>query len=241
MRLDRYLANAGQGSRSEVKIMIRQGRVSIDGQVVRDNGLDVREDGSQAVCLDGKLIGLRRQIHLMLNKPAGLITAMEDPRHRTIAELIPDHLRSAGLFPVGRLDRDATGLLLLTNDGNLCHRLASPRWQIWKTYAVKIAGRAFDQADPPAFAAGLALPDGQRCRPAKLEIQEPFSALLTIHEGKYHQVKRMMLGTGRRVTALHRLSVGPLVLDEKLAPGESRELTDGEIGCIYQAVEMEAE
>ncbi len=199
----------------------------------------VDEKGEHGISIDHQVIRQRRWLHLMLYKPAGLITALEDPKHRTIAELIPPQYRFSGLFPVGRLDRDATGLLILTNDGTLCHRLASPRWQVWKTYQVAIDGRPFDADDQLTFAAGLVLPDGQHCRPAELVIQDPQHALLTIHEGKYHQVKRMMLGTGRQVTALHRLSVGSLVLDENLAPGECRELTLAEESLLYELVKLQ--
>jgi 16S rRNA pseudouridine516 synthase len=239
MRIDRYLANAGQGSRTEVKELIRRGRVSVGGDVCRDPGLAVPDDGSALISLDGRPIMLARQVHLMMNKPAGYITAMDDPRHQTIAELIPPLYRSAGLFPIGRLDKDATGLLLLTNDGTLCHRLASPRWQVWKTYAVTVQGRSFAESEIERFAAGLQLADGQKCRPARLEILGGQEALLTIHEGKYHQVKRMMLSTGRNVTRLHRCSIGPLVLDEKLAPGECRELSHAETAGLYDLVEMQ--
>ncbi len=238
MRLDRYLANAGHGSRTEVKEMIRRGQVSVDNSVCKDAGLAVHDDGSQRICVDEQTVILKKQILLMLHKPAGFITALDDPRHRTIAELIPPRFRSAGLFPVGRLDIDATGILLLTNDGTLCHRLASPRWEVWKSYHLTVVGKAFDPAEIPQFAAGLVLADGQRCRPAKLDIIGPQEALLTIHEGKFHQVKRMMLATGRRVITLHRQSIGPLALDDQLAPGECRELTAEEAAALYRLVAL---
>jgi len=241
MRLDRCLANSGYGSRSEVKNLIKGGRVSVRGQVVRDSGAPVDEQAWLAICVDGQPIRLLRQVHLMLNKPAGLVTAMDDPKHQTVAELIPPRFLKAGVFPVGRLDRDVTGLLLLTNDGTLCHRLASPRWQVLKVYEVMVSGREFTDDDVAGFAAGLVLPDGQHCRPAELRILGPLHARLTIHEGKYHQVKRMMLGTGRRVSELRRLSVGPIVLDEKLAPGECRELTDVEAAMLYDLVSLKPE
>lgn len=239
MRLDRYLSNAGFGSRTEVKLMIRHGRVILDGVICRDPQTTVDENGSTEVSLDGTPVFLQRQVHVMLNKPIGVITALEDPRHPTIAGLIPDRFRAAGLFPVGRLDIDATGLLLLTNDGTLCHRLASPRWQVWKTYQVTVEGKSFDETDINRFESGIQLADGMICRPARLEINSPQQALLTIHEGKFHQVKRMMLSTGRRVVDLHRISLGPLVLDTKLAPGECRELTVAEISSLYKLVEMD--
>lgn len=238
MRLDRYLANAGLGTRTEVKTMIRQGRVHLHGEVCRDPQTAVDENEISAVSLNGKPVNLKQQVHMMLYKPAGVITALEDARHPTIAGLIPTRYRSAGLFPVGRLDRDATGLLLLTNDGTLGHRLASPRWQVWKTYRVTTEGQPFDSADIARFEAGIKLADGMICRSARLEILSETQALLTIHEGKFHQVKRMMLATGRRVTRLHRQSVGPVVLDSRLAPGESRELTDEEITLLYEWVKL---
>ncbi|HBP39129.1 MAG TPA: 16S rRNA pseudouridine(516) synthase [Clostridiales bacterium] len=240
MRLDRYLANAGQGSRSKVRELIRQGSVCVDGSVIRDSGHILQEDSSGnprgMITIGGQTVLLRRQIHLMLHKPAGLVTAMDDPRLPTIAGLIPGRLLSAGLFPVGRLDRDATGLLLLTNDGILGHRLASPRWQVWKTYAVTFSGLPYAEPDRQTFAQGLLLADGQRCRPARLDLAGPQQILLTIHEGKFHQVKRMLLCTGRQVTALHRLSIGPLELDKQLAPGESRELNSEEVRDLYALV-----
>ena len=176
MRLDRYLANAGHGSRTEVKEIIRRGQVSIDGEVCRDAGLSVPDDGSRLISLDGRPVSLKKQVHLMMHKPAGVITALEDPRHHTIAGLIPLRYRSAGLFPVGRLDIDATGLLLLTNDGTLCHRLASPRWEVWKTYVITANGKIFDTSEISQFADGLQLADGQKCRPARLEILGPQQA-----------------------------------------------------------------
>jgi 16S rRNA pseudouridine516 synthase len=238
MRLDRYLANAGLGSRSTVRELIHEGRVNVDGLVIRDSGAPVGENGTMVVQFDGQPVIWHRYIHVMLNKPAGLITAMEDPRHPTVASLIPGNLASAGLFPVGRLDRDATGLLILTNDGTLGHRLASPHWAVWKNYAVTVEGKSFSESDRATFSAGILLADGQRCRPAILDIAGPNQAVLSIHEGKFHQVKKMMLATGRRITVLHRLSVGSLLLDKKLAPGECRELSDQEAAELYGLVEL---
>jgi len=236
MRLDRCLANSGYGSRQEIKKAIRLGLVQVNGETVQDCGFSVDDHLQDNIVIDGKPARLRRHIHLMMNKPAGLITAMDDPRLPTIADLIPAELRQTGLFPVGRLDRDATGLLLLTNDGTLGHRLASPRWEVWKTYRVTVEGCPFTDQDPAVFAAGLILPDGQVCRPAKLDILGSSEAQLTIHEGKYHQVKRMMLGTGRKGVSLHRQSIGSLILDEKIAPGEVRELTEQEQKALYELV-----
>ena len=239
MRLDRCLANAGLGSRTQVKELVRQGRVRVNGQVVRDAGLDIPESLAAAVWVDGEPVLVRRHIHVMMHKPAGLVTALDDHRLPTIASLLPVTLLQRGLFPVGRLDRDTTGLLILTTDGTLGHRLASPRWSIWKTYEVTIEGTPFTPGDPAAFAAGLALPDGLVCQPAKLTIQSAIQADLTIHEGKYHQVKRMMLATGRTVTRLHRRRIGDLVLDQALEPGQWRELKQPEITSLYGLVGLD--
>jgi 16S rRNA pseudouridine516 synthase len=239
MRLDRCLANAGFGSRTEVKEMIRRGQVTVAGQPVRDAGFDISDELAKTVAVSGESVLVRRHIHLMLHKPAGLVTALEDRHLRTIAELVPAQLWQRGLFPVGRLDRDTTGLLILTTDGTLGHRLASPRWEVWKTYEVTVDGVPFSEADVAIFAEGLNLQDGLVCQPAKLEPHGDYQADLTIHEGKFHQVKRMMLSTGRTVTILHRRSVGNLVLDGQLAPGTWRELTESEIAVLYDLVELE--
>jgi 16S rRNA pseudouridine516 synthase len=241
MRLDRCLANAGLGSRTQVKELVRQGRVRVDGKVVRDAGLDIPESQAAAVWVDGEPVLVRRHIHVMMHKPAGLVTALDDHHLPTIASLLPVTLLQRGLFPVGRLDRDTTGLLLLTTDGTLGHRLASPRWSVWKTYEVTVEGAPFTTGDPVAFAAGLSLPDGLACQPAELMILAANQADLTIHEGKYHQVKRMMLATGRTVTRLHRRRIGDLVLDPSLAPGQWRELTSTEIASLYGLVGLDSQ
>jgi 16S rRNA pseudouridine516 synthase len=239
MRLDRYLAQAGLGSRKEVKGMIRDCQVQVAGDVVCDPGFTVDELASPAVLCQGQPVVWQRHYHLMLNKPAGYLTALRDTKAPVVAELIPERCRAARLFPVGRLDKDATGLLLLTSDGTLGHRLASPRWEVWKTYRVDFSGPVFAEADVRDFAAGLDLGQGLRCRPAILTVVSESQVLLSIHEGKYHQVKRMLLATGRRVTALHRARVGPLELDSRLEPGACRELNSKEIAALYRLVDLD--
>ena len=219
--------------------MIRQGKVSLFDKVISDPGFDIELEDFPNLLIDGKESELHQNIHLMLNKPAGLITALEDKKLPTIADIIPERWKNIGLFPVGRLDRDTTGLLLLTNDGTLGHRLTNPRWQIWKTYETVTRGKAFSSEDILLFEQGLSLPDGMSCQPAKLEIISDHEARLIIQEGKYHQVKRMMLGTGRRVLQLHRSQMGPLVLDHDLLPGKSRLLTHDEVSSLYKSVDME--
>ena len=240
MRLDRLLANSGYGSRTEIKRLVKDGCVTLHGTVVRDAGLDVRDEDRPEIGIQGQPARIRRFHYLMMDKPHGYITAMDDPKHRTIADLIPTSYRQADLFPVGRLDFDTTGLLLLTNDGVLGHRLASPKYGVDKTYAVTIEGNPFhEDRDPALFDAGLILEDGLVCRPAAIRIIRPDYALLTIHEGKYHQVKRMMGATGRKVTALRRLTLGPVSLDEAIGSGQVRELTEDEINALYEAVDLQ--
>lgn len=239
MRLDRCLANAGLGSRSEVKELIRKGLVTVQGQVERDAGFEIADLESAALALRGEPVTARRHLHYMLHKPAGLVTALDDKKLPTIASLLPEQLWRRGLFPVGRLDRDTTGLIVLTTDGTLGHRLASPHWEIWKTYEVTVEGAPFDQTDIDRFSQGITLLDGLVCQPAILRPTSLYTADLTIHEGKYHQVKRMMLSTGRTVIKLHRRQVGSLQLDPELPAGKWRELSAAESAALYQGVGLE--
>lgn len=238
MRLDRWLANAGYGSRSEVKTWIRDGRVRVGGAVERDSSRRLTADEAGQIEVDGIVLTIRRHLLVQMNKPACLVTALHDPRLPAVGDLLPCAWLNAGLHPSGRLDRDATGLLLLTTDGQLSHRLTSPRWSIDKTYIVTVEGRPFEDHDVADFAAGLTLADGMRCLPAVLTLTEALQARLTIREGRYHQVKKMMLATGRRVRSLHRLSIGPVVLDPALAEGQMRPLDDTERSLLYACVGM---
>ncbi len=240
MRIDRLLANSGYGSRSEVRALIRAGRVALAGTTVCDPGTDIPDSERSALRIDGQLALIRRYYYLMLDKPSGVITALDDPTHRTIAEFIPAAYEHAGLSPVGRLDRDTTGLLILTNDGILNHRLTSPKHGVEKVYDVVFTGPPLDPInDPPGFAAGIKLADGFCCQPAKLQIIGSHHAQLTITEGKFHQVKRMFAAGEREVTALRRLSVGPLQLDSSLGSGGIRELTEAEITALYETASLE--
>lgn len=233
MRLDRLLANSGYGSRTTVKEMIRKGEVAVDGKIVTDQGLHVDESAKHTIEVSGSKAKTRKYLHYMMNKPAGVITALDDKRHETVASFIPANLLTAGIFPVGRLDIDTTGLLLLTNDGTLCHRLTGPKWHVDKEYYFELSGKYLDHSDVIKLEKGLVLADGTVCKPAKLEILQSYSGLLTIREGKYHQVKRMMKDLGGTVTVLERRRMGDIVLDESLAPGEIRELTEDEISSLY--------
>ncbi len=228
-RLDKILSQAGY-TRKEARELIAQGRVTVDGAVA------ARPEGKYApeavVTVDGGELQ-RGHVYLMLHKPAGVVSSTDDPRERTVLELLPDDLRRRGLFPVGRLDKDVTGLLLLTDDGALAHDLLSPKKHVDKTYLVTVDG-VFTEADQTALAAGLTLGDGHCCLPAELNIVGPSTGLLTIREGKYHQVKRMMACLGKPVTALRRVSMGGLVLDETLEPGQWRALTVAETSILRE-------
>lgn len=239
MRLDRLLASAGCGSRTEIKKWLRAGRIQIDQVVVSDSGQQINQPDQHVITIDGQPFEPRRYLHIMMHKPAGLITALEDHTHPTIAGLLSEQWLNRGLVPIGRLDRDTTGLLLLTNDGTLCHRLASPRWSVGKTYAVTVSGSPLSEDDQKRFAAGLHLPDGLVCQPAQLEIIDGWHANLEIHEGKYHQVKRMMLAGGHQVEILHRYKVGPITLDDQLEPGASRFLSEAELNALYRSVHLQ--
>ena len=230
MRLDKLLSHLNCGSRKEVQSFIRAGRVAVNDTAERDPAAKVDPDADR-VSLDGREQTYRAQRYYMLNKPAGVITASRDERHGTVLELFPESLRR-GLFAVGRLDKDTEGLLLLTNDGPLAHRLLAPRHHVDKTYFVRVDGE-LDGADAAAFAAGMMLEDGLACLPAGLE--EPDTALVTLHEGKYHQIKRMLAARGKPVVYLKRLTMGPIMLDPALERGEWRPLSAEEVAALRQA------
>lgn len=225
-RLDKYLSSAGFCSRKEAKLLIKAGRVTVDG--VCPAGPEVKVGTGMQVAVDGKCISAGGPVYLMLHKPAGVISSTDDPREETVLSLLPEELRRQGIFPVGRLDKDTEGLLLLTNDGPLAHELLSPKKHVDKVYYVQVAG-TLDDTDVAAFRAGLTLGDGTVCQAAELEpLGGKTEALVTLWEGKYHQVKRMMASRGKPVIYLKRLSMGGLSLDEGLAPGQWRYLTDRE-------------
>lgn len=223
-RLDKRLSAAGY-SRKEAAALVRAGRVTVDGTVAA--APETRVEDRTVLAVDGQ--PLREGfLYVMLHKPAGVVSSTEDPRERTALDLLPEELRRRGLFPVGRLDKDATGLLLLTDDGPLAHRLTSPRHHVDKVYEVTVDGE-FTRADEETLAEGLILGDGLHCLPARLERTDRGNvARLTIREGKFHQVKRMMACLGKPVTALKRLSMGSLTLDKGLEAGAWRYLTQEE-------------
>ena len=223
-RLDKFLCDCGAGTRSQVKVILKAGRVTVDGKVEKDNGRKI-DPNTQTVCLDGEALRLQGRVVVMLNKPAGYVTATEDARDATVMELLPAKYRH--LKPVGRLDKATEGLLLFTDDGNLLHRLISPKKEVPKIYYARHEGTATEE-DVQAFADGLTLGDGTRCLPAGLEILGTGESLITVCEGKYHQVRRMMASRGMPVTYLERRKEGALELGD-LPRGEIRELTEEEI------------
>lgn len=234
-RLDKLLAHSGFGTRSEIKQLVKRGFVQVNGHTVKDSGLQVDPDADE-IAVDGEPVAYREYVYVMLNKPQGVISATEDSRERTVLDLIDEPYRRCGLFPVGRLDKDTEGLLLLTNDGKLAHELLAPRKHVPKTYFALVEGRVNEQ-DQAGFRKGVTLDDGYTTLPAELVIaaegdpaaRKPAEIELTIMEGKFHQVKRMFAAVGKRVVYLKRLRMGTLSLDESLAPGEYRELTEREL------------
>lgn len=238
MRLDKLLSNMGFGSRSEVKIAVKQGRVTVDGVRAKDSGMQLDPDKAEVI-MDGERVVYQDVIYVMLNKPQGVVSATEDTRDRTVIDLLADTDRILKPFPVGRLDKDTEGLLLLTNDGALAHDLLSPKKHVPKTYEANVLGDV-GEADIRAFAAGVALDDGYVTMPAELRIDGKedredgvySSITLTIHEGKFHQVKRMFEAVGKKVVYLRRVAMGPLRLDESLALGSYRPLTEEELDSL---------
>lgn len=228
-RLDKFLCDSGVGTRSQVKGILKAGRVTVDGLVERDNSRKI-DPARQTVCLDGEVLGGKRRLVVMLNKPAGFVTATEDKTERTVMELLPPEIRAQDVKPVGRLDKATEGLLLFTNDGDLLHRLISPKKEVPKIYYARHEGTATAE-DVAAFAAGLTLGDGTVCLPANLEILGAGESLVTVCEGKYHQVRRMMASRGMPVTYLERRQEGGLTLGD-LPRGQVRELTEQELRML---------
>ncbi|AEI40206.1 pseudouridine synthase [Paenibacillus mucilaginosus] len=240
LRLDKLLAHTGFGTRSQIKLLVKAGSVTVNGKTAKDSGQQIVPERDH-VQVDGETVRYREFVYLMLHKPPGVVSATEDNRDRTVLDLLDEEYAHLELFPVGRLDKDTEGLLLLTNDGKLSHNLLSPRKHVPKTYYADVEG-AVDESDIEAFAQGVTLDDGYVTMPAELRILhrgDPAAGdlsriELTIREGKFHQVKRMFQAVGKRVVYLKRLSMGPLKLDPQLPLGEARELTEEELEGLRQ-------
>ena len=239
MRLDKYLVACAIGSRTEVKNFLKSGRVTVNGKKEKSAKLQINED-TEEICFDGQKLDYEEFVYYMMNKPQGVISATEDPKHKTVLDLMDDYARVKEVFPVGRLDIDTHGLLLLTNDGQLAHALLSPKRHVDKTYLAQINGVMTDE-DIETFAQGIPLKDFT-CQPAKLELvsvdTEKNQSLIrvTIAEGKFHQVKRMVAYCGKEVVDLQRLTMGTLTLDEDLKRGEWRRLTKDELEGLLDSV-----
>ena len=230
MRLDRLLSECTALSRSQLRQIIKNGSVSVDGIVITSPEHKVCSDTAR-VELDGKTVSYEKFCYYMLNKPAGILSATDDKKQKTVIDLFPAELKKKNLFPVGRLDKDTTGLLIITNDGDFAHRVISPRSEIVKTYHA-VTETPVNDADIEAFRQGLVLADGTKCLPAGLEKLPDGSCLVRVMEGKYHQVKRMLASRGKPVTALMRLSIGGLELDKGLLPGQFRQLSEKELCSV---------
>ncbi|MFD2640235.1 pseudouridine synthase [Piscibacillus salipiscarius] len=233
MRLDKILANQGFGSRKDVKKLIKKGKVQVDGKAIKDSSFHCEPKESEIV-VNGQVLDYRDYVYIIMNKPKGVISATEDHVETCVTDLLDEFYQPFSLFPVGRLDKDTVGLLLLTNDGELAHRLLSPQKHVEKTYEAHIDGYVTG-ADVDAFKQGVELDDGYVTKPAELIIAEAGDisyVRVVITEGKFHQIKRMFASRGHKVVELERVQMGSLVLDEELARGEYRELTEQELSLL---------
>ena len=233
-RIDKIIASQGQYSRSEVKKLVKSGRVTLDGRVLRSSDEKADPDVN-VIAIDGKAIGYKKHLYIMLNKPQGVVSATDDRDHETVIDLVPKDLRRDGLFPAGRLDGDTVGFVLITDDGDFAHEILSPKNHIMKTYHATLQ-RELTQEDIDAFRNGIELRDGTLCLEAEvtpIDSDVPM-AQVKICEGKYHQVKRMFAALGNKVLYLKRVKMGELSLDENLEEGQCREITPEELKLIKQ-------
>ena len=234
MRIDKCLADCGLGTRSEVKSLLKAKRITVNGKVVTNGKVQVNPETDE-ILFDGEKIQYEEFVYIMMNKPKGVVSATEDNLHKTVLDLIDPLYFKKGVFPVGRLDIDTHGLLLLTNDGELAHRLLSPKKHVTKIYQARVEG-VMTEEDAVAFEKGIVLSDGTECMPARLDIlsttQDESIVQIHLKEGKFHQVKRMVKACGKTVVDLQRLTMGPLKFDESLALGESRPLTEEELESL---------
>jgi len=233
MRLDKFLSNSGKGSRKDIKAILKSKSVTVNGTLVSDGSVHIDESADD-ICINGEKVIYKKFIYLMLNKPQGYVSAVYDKHLPVVTDLITDNYLHFDVFPVGRLDIDTEGLLILTNDGDLTHRVLSPKSHVNKTYFVRCALPVEDSCKD-AFREGVILDDGYKTMPAQLEkCPDAHECLLTIMEGKFHQVKRMMEAVGNKVIYLKRIKMGSLTLDEALPLGEIRELTEHEVTLLLK-------
>ncbi len=238
-RLDKLIANSGTLSRKEVHRLIKSGAVKVNGIITKDRGFCVNPE-NVSVTVNGEEFFLRKYVYIMLNKPEGVVSAARDDKEKTVIDLVPDEYKKKNLFPAGRLDRNTTGFVLITDDGDFAHNILSPKNHVEKTYEARLAEPVNSEA-LERIAAGITLGDGTECLPAKLKILEDGENPLIevkICEGKYHQIKRMFAAAGNAVIELKRIKIGGLMLDESLAPGECRVLSDEEVKLIRDIEKM---
>lgn len=230
-RLDKIISSQFNMSRSIARKVIRYGRVTVGDSVVHDPAFSVDPQNAE-ISFRGQALEFKEHIYILLNKPKGVLSASEDKKRQTVVDLVPEKLKRNGLFPVGRLDRDTTGLLIITDDGDFAHNVLSPKKEIFKTYKVTLDGNITEDIIK-SFSAGITLADGTACRPAKLKALEENIAEIKICEGRYHQIKRMFGTVGLGVNELERTALGGLKLPENLAFGDCRELSKEELECIF--------
>ena len=237
LRIDRILVSSGAYSRREAAELIKRGAVCAGGMPVV-SASDKYDPEKTEITVSGEILDCREKRYVMMHKPAGFVSSTDDPREKTVTELLDARLKKIGLFPAGRLDKDAEGLLILTNDGDYAHRVMSPKSGVMKVYYAKVDGHLVP-ADEKAFGEGICLRDGTHCLPAKLEILSESDAFVTVQEGKYHQVKRMLASLGKPVVYLKRVSIGALTLDKELPAGAWRDMTETEMRAVFEAPEHE--
>ncbi|MCX7747584.1 MAG: rRNA pseudouridine synthase [Clostridia bacterium] len=236
-RIDKILSNLGYGTRKDIKKVVKDGAVKVDGAVIKDSGMHVDPKTSKIEVYD-EVLTYKEFVYVMMNKPAGVVSATYDNKLKTVVDILPDELRIFDLFPVGRLDIDTEGLLIMTNDGQMAHELLSPKKHVSKKYYALVEGKVTLE-DQQVFQKGVVLDDGYKTLPANLHIlrsDEHSEIELVIYEGKFHQVKRMFESVGKKVKYLRRIEMGLLKLDESLNTGECRELTEEEIGILKNSV-----
>ena len=234
IRLDKFLSNSGMGTRKDIRTLVKKGRVSVDGVTITDPGQRVDETASD-IRIDNEPVAYKKYIYIMMNKPSGVVSATFDKHLPVVTDLLDEYCLSFEPYPAGRLDIDTEGFVLLTNDGDLCHRILAPKKHIKKIYLVETDIPA-DASDIRAFADGVVLDDGYKTMSAHLELKGGNTSYLTICEGKFHQVKRMFEAVGKKVTYLKRISMGNLPLDETLALGQYRELDEREIALLCEEI-----
>ena len=232
MRLDKFLVSQGVGTRKEVQSLVKSGTVTVDGVVVKKSDLKIDENSS-SVAVNGKEISYMEYVYIVMNKPQGCVSATEDNRETTVIDLLPKELRRKGLFPAGRLDKDTTGLLIITDDGDFAHKMLSPKHHVDKTYVAELSGDATEEM-VENFRKGIVFADGTVCKSAKLVINEenPRKIRVTISEGKFHQVKKMFLTQGVKVESLERISIGGFNLPKNLPQGEARIMQSDEVSSV---------